>query len=245
MKREVTEGSEAVLPQDKNRAFRADDAGALVRVAAIRKGNEERKSAWVLAAEEAMGEATSFNFDSPYKHVFLLAMAKTGNISHACRAAKLSRAVHYLWMKQDEEYTHAFALAKEIHRDAIQAESYRRAVEGIERPVYQAGALVGTELVYSDKLLEVMLRGSDPDTYQRKQIEVSGTVDHHHSGEVAYQVQAWHLDLTGAELLGAMRKQMQDNKLGIVSRPPETVLLPAQTQAQAQGQTQDKEREGV
>ena len=47
-------------------------------------------------------------------------------------------------------------------RDNLEAEAYRRAVEGVERPVYQGGRLVGTVREYSDSLLTIMLRARHP-----------------------------------------------------------------------------------
>lgn len=48
----------------------------------------------------------------------------------------------------------------------LEQEAYRRAVEGVEEPVYQGGELVGTVRRYSDKLLEFLLRGRRPQVYR-------------------------------------------------------------------------------
>jgi hypothetical protein len=53
----------------------------------------------------------------------------------ACEATKVGRSSHYRWLKRDAEYREAFAVAKEEVADLLEAEAFRRAVEGVEKPV--------------------------------------------------------------------------------------------------------------
>ena len=56
-------------------------------------------------------------------------------------------------------------------------ELFRRAVEGVEQPVYQLGKLVGHVREYSDKLLELYLKSHAPEKYMdRQSVEHSGAV---------------------------------------------------------------------
>jgi hypothetical protein len=48
-------------------------------------------------------------------------------------------------------------------------------VEGVEKPVYQGGVMVGTVTEYSDTLLGLMLRGKRPKVYN--------TARHEHAGK--------------------------------------------------------------
>jgi hypothetical protein len=48
----------------------------------------------------------------------------------------------------------------------MEDEARRRAVEGFLRPVYQGGKHVGDEQVYSDRLMEFLLRARRPTVYR-------------------------------------------------------------------------------
>ena len=58
--------------------------------------------------------------------------------------------------------------------DLLEDEMMRRAVQGVERPVYQGGVLVGTVQEYSDTLLSYALRGKKPETYNTERHEHTG-----------------------------------------------------------------------
>ena len=55
-----------------------------------------------------------------------------------------------------------------VNVDAFQEEAHRRAVQGIEKPVYQGGRLVGTVREYSDTLLIFLLKGLRPERYKER-----------------------------------------------------------------------------
>jgi hypothetical protein len=107
------------------------------------------------------------------KAAFLEAFARLGTVTHAARAASISRKLPYQWAKTDPRFKTAFDDASEQATDALEAEARRRAVEGVEKPVlYQgkqvtvpgkdaAGNTVEVPLAlreYSDTLLIVMLK---------------------------------------------------------------------------------------
>ena len=52
----------------------------------------------------------------------------------------------------------------------------KRGTQGTRKPVYQKGRLVGFEQVYSDSLLQFMLKGLSPKRY-RERISVTGKGD--------------------------------------------------------------------
>ncbi len=52
----------------------------------------------------------------------------------ACEVAKVRRSSHYRWLENDPEYREAFELAKQDAADILEAEAFRRAVEGVEAP---------------------------------------------------------------------------------------------------------------
>ena len=98
----------------------------------------------------------------------LLAYAVTMQIDRAVQAAKIHRSLHYHWLKTNPDYKAAFAEAKLQAADALEAEAVRRAKDGTLRTIYHQGVGVGTELVYSDSLMAVLLKGAKPDVYKER-----------------------------------------------------------------------------
>lgn len=54
----------------------------------------------------------------------------------------------------------------ERYRDDLETEAHRRAFKGTEEGVWYKGKLVGTETKYSDRLMEVLLRGERPEKFR-------------------------------------------------------------------------------
>lgn len=109
------------------------------------------------------------------KLAFLKAYARLGTITHAAEAAGINRDTHSDWLRKDPDYAEAFEEAKAAFAERLEHEAIRRAVEGYEEPVFQGGELVGTRLRYSDRLMELLLKGHLPDKYrERQEIRISG-----------------------------------------------------------------------
>lgn len=104
----------------------------------------------------------------PKKRAFLAAYATCGQIKQACLAAQTDHVMHYYWLKTDPAYKEAFAEAKDLAASTLEDEAIRRARDGVTRPVYYLGAVVGEELVYSDTLLIFLLKGLMPELYGNK-----------------------------------------------------------------------------
>jgi len=106
---------------------------------------------------------------------FLEAFAECGTIRHAAKAAGIGRQTHYDWLEADPKYADAFAEAEHEACEALEAEARRRAVEGVEQPVFQGGKKIGMIRKYSDTLLIFLLNGANPEKYrQRVWSEISG-----------------------------------------------------------------------
>ncbi len=71
---------------------------------------------------------------SPQQRAVLAAFRETGNVRLACGVAKVGRSSHYRWREENSEYRAAFDQAKEDATDVLEAEAFRRAVEGVEEP---------------------------------------------------------------------------------------------------------------
>jgi argininosuccinate synthase len=96
----------------------------------------------------------------PKKRAFLAAYAKCGNVTVAAEQAEISRKAHYEWMQADPIYAEWF---EDAHEEAIQrmeAEARRRAVEGVMKPVFYKGEIVGYVNEYSDNLLMFNLKAA-------------------------------------------------------------------------------------
>ena len=113
---------------------------------------------------------------------FLVAFSQLGNISKAAKRAKVDRSSHYKWIDPkhqlyNDNYQAAFKVAQKIAVEHLEAEARRRAVEGIEEPVFYKGEIVGHKMRYSDTLLMFLLKGNAPEKYKDR-------VEQQHTGEV-------------------------------------------------------------
>lgn len=102
------------------------------------------------------------------KRAFLVAYAESGNVTLAATAAQIDRATHYKWLAADESYAEAFYEAGEAAADLLEKEARRRAVEGVERPVFHKGEECGRIREYSDHLLMFLLKGVRPEKYRER-----------------------------------------------------------------------------
>ena len=67
----------------------------------------------------------------------------------------------------------------ERYRDDLEAEAHRRAFAGTKKGVWYKGELVGEETEYSDRLMEVLLRGERPAKFRdnvKLDAEITGGV---------------------------------------------------------------------
>ena len=85
------------------------------------------------------------------------------------------RASAYEWRDDDPKFAQEWKKAIEVGADLLEEEALRRAVQGVQRPVYQGGRLVGNVREYSDTLLIFLLKGAKPQKYAER-------TNHNHSG---------------------------------------------------------------
>ena len=112
---------------------------------------------------------------SPKKRAFLTALAHTGNVTKAADIADIARSAHYQWLEADPVYAAAYKDAMEQAAQRLEAEAKRRAVEGVEEPVFYQGKQCGVIRRYSDVLLMFLLKGAMPDKYkERTSTELTG-----------------------------------------------------------------------
>lgn len=114
--------------------------------------------------------------------IFLAELRRTGIIGKACDAAEVDRTTAYRHRDQDEDFATAWREALEYATDTVEAEARRRAVEGVEEPVFGRVARdedgqIGTVRKYSDTLTLALLKAHRPELYRDRK-------DLHHSGAV-------------------------------------------------------------
>jgi hypothetical protein len=112
---------------------------------------------------------------------FLDALSETGNVSDACRINKLPRRTVYNWRKENAKFAEEWKVSLEMGTEALEDEAVRRAKDGVDKPVFQGGKLVGHVREYSDTLLIFLLKGAKPQKYR-------DNVALEHNGNVGVQL---------------------------------------------------------
>lgn len=107
------------------------------------------------------------------KPAFLAAFVLTASLTDAAKACGLDRSNHYDWLRSDPAYAEAFEAARAEAAQSLEDEAVRRAREGVLKPVFYQGRRCGTERVYSDGLMQFLLRGFMPAKY-RNVTEIQG-----------------------------------------------------------------------
>lgn len=96
------------------------------------------------------------------KSVFLEHLGKKLFITQACEAAGIGRATIYEWRDADPEFRKQIEEVEAKTLDILRSEAFRRAVIGVEEPVFHNGKQIATVTKASDYLLDRMLRAKDP-----------------------------------------------------------------------------------
>lgn len=133
-----------------------------------------------------------------WERAFLSALAVAGNVSAACRAAKVDRTVAYGLRGECPEFAAEWQQALDEAADDLEAEATRRAREGVRRLKFHKGELVRLALAdeegrpvldgdgqpvmvpyveheYSDTLLIFLLKAHRPERFrERLSLEHSG-----------------------------------------------------------------------
>lgn len=104
---------------------------------------------------------------------FLAALCEGASISKACAASGVARRTVYDWRHADKDFASAWDEAVEAGTDVLEDEAVRRAVEGVDEPVFYQGQQCGLVRKYSDTLLMFMLKGRRGEKFRDR---------HEHSG---------------------------------------------------------------
>ena len=101
----------------------------------------------------------------PKQRRFLAAFEACSSILKAARWAKVHRSNHYQWL-EGPAYAAAFQQAERRASRTLEDEAVRRAAEGLRKPVWYKGKIVGYETEYSDTLLVTLLKANNPDKFR-------------------------------------------------------------------------------
>ena len=97
---------------------------------------------------------------------FFFEYAKIGVLRRACKRAGISPTSVYYHQQKNPLFAMRLKIYRDIGGDALEEEAFRRAVEGVKRDIFWQGGVCGTETVYSDSLLAMLLKGSKPEKYK-------------------------------------------------------------------------------
>ena len=104
---------------------------------------------------------------------FVDALCETGMVRKACAAAGISRRTAYYWRHSRAEFARAWDEALKVAVANLEDEALRRAVEGVDRPVFYEGEVVGAVREYSDVLLIFLMKAANPNKY-RDRVALTG-----------------------------------------------------------------------
>jgi len=99
--------------------------------------------------------------------LFVAHLAQCGCVTEAAKVAGWTRrqSVYELRNKYPE-FAQAWDEAREQYIEKLEEEADRRALEGVEEPVFYQGERVGTVRRYSDTLLIFRLKALRPEKYR-------------------------------------------------------------------------------
>lgn len=103
---------------------------------------------------------------TPQQQTAVLAYEATGLVQAAADAAGCSRVTISRWRKKSPDFATAWQNARDTIADIHEDELHRRAVTGIDEPIFYKGQEIATVKRYSDSLLMFALKGLRPTRYR-------------------------------------------------------------------------------
>ena len=89
--------------------------------------------------------------------------------------ARVARSEHYRWLR-NRRYAARFREAEEHAIQALETEARRRAMAGVDKPIFYKGQAVTCVRAFSDGLLMFLLKAKRPDIYRDRGPSGSGPV---------------------------------------------------------------------
>jgi hypothetical protein len=106
---------------------------------------------------------------------FLSTLSEGSFIGRACEAIGVTRQAVWKLQRADPEFARQVEVARSVGASVLEDEAMRRGLQGVEKPIFQGGKLVGHVREYSDTLLLALLRAHLPEKYtERSKTELTG-----------------------------------------------------------------------
>lgn len=134
----------------------------------LRRPPDRRKTSPQKATEATPKKAVRSAKTQKWQDAFIAELSKGGNVSSAAAKAGVGRQFPYKVAKEDLEFKARWEEAIETACDTLEAEAWRRAVQGTKKPVFQGKELVGHIQEYSDTLLIVLLKAHRPQKFRER-----------------------------------------------------------------------------
>jgi len=96
---------------------------------------------------------------------FFHQLGRTGSVTTAAERSGLRRATLYKLRATDEAIATRWQRALDLGVERLQDDAMRRALDGVERPVWRNGEQVGTVQQYDNRLLQFLLKSHRPEIY--------------------------------------------------------------------------------
>ena len=121
-----------------------------------------------------------------WRAIFLDTLRETANVSESCRVAEITRKTAYEHRNRYANFALDWDEAKKEGLETLEDEAVRRARDGVEKPVFHQGDVVGYVRDYSDTLLIFLLKAHDPARFNpvnRQELsgKDGGPVQHEHT----------------------------------------------------------------
>jgi hypothetical protein len=114
--------------------------------------------------------ANRTKFTDQARRRFIEVLRGTCNVSEAARSVGVSRGYAYQYKLEHRDFAEQWDEAEQEAVDAVELEARRRGVEGWEEPVFYKGQQCGTIRRYSDRMLEILLKGHRPEKYADRKV---------------------------------------------------------------------------
>jgi hypothetical protein len=96
------------------------------------------------------------------RQAFIAALEKGLSVTGAAAAAGINRTLAYKWREALPAFAVAWDAAVQTAADLLEDEALRRAMEGVEKPVFYRGQQIGAVRTYNDRLLALLLQRRRP-----------------------------------------------------------------------------------
>ena len=106
---------------------------------------------------------------------FFDSLASGRSVAGSARHAGYSRSIVYLWRDQDPSFRATWEAAVEAGTDRLEDEAWRRAHDGVDKPVFHNGTQVGAVREHSDTLTIFLLKARRPGKFrENRALEITG-----------------------------------------------------------------------